>query len=295
MSILRQSRPALVTIATLIGVGLVLLAFQAALGSGGHTAQARSPEFLAWSAAASVGVVVYAFVFGRTVRMVRPASRASLAVSLVAYVIVCGFVLAALTGHGPPGGLDTVRLVMRPLYGVAEIAAAPSVLTVWLVHARLRQVDDTLRRAQPEGLLTELVSAKADLGRCLAALSLIASTGLINTAVLRKAYLAQGMAPELFPSTTVLLYGAGLTAIVALIYVPAYLRWRDEAAELVKAVYPTPADARPSEDWANGRARLRELIGIDVPVSKTLAAAFGILAPLATSLLSVYLPELKPG
>jgi hypothetical protein len=294
MSLSRQVRPALVTIGALAGLVVVLSGFQLALGSGGHTSQARTPEFFTWSAFASMGVVGYAFVFLRTVRMVRPLSRASLAVSLAAYAVVCGIVLAALTGHGPPGGLPTVGFVMPPLYLVAEIAAAPSVLTVWLVHARLRQLDDTLRQAEPAGALAHLVSAKADLGRCLSALSLIASTGLVNTAMLRRAYLAQGMKPEVFPATTVLLYGAGVTAIVALIYIPVHLRWRDSALTLVETVYPVPADARPSEDWMNGRVRLRDLAGVDAPLTRTLSAAFGILAPLATSLVGVYLPGLKP-
>lgn len=290
MPLSHQVRPALVTIAALAGLVAVVTAIQLGLASGGHAAEARSPEFFTWSASAAIGVVVYAFVFLRTLRMVRPPSRVSLVVSLVAYLGVCLFVLAALTGHGPPGGLPTIRLVMPPLYAVAEVAAAPSVLTVWLVHARLRQ----LERAEPASALAQLVTAKADLGRCLTALSLIASTGLVNTALLRAAYLAHGMQPEAFPATTVLLFGAGVTAIVALVCIPVHLRWRDAALALVDAVYPLPADARPTEDWANGRARLRDLAGVDAPVTKTLSVAFGILAPLATSLLGVYLPGLKP-
>ncbi|WP_196425758.1 hypothetical protein [Amycolatopsis camponoti] len=283
------------TIAALAGLILVLESFQLGLGAGGHAAQARAPEFLAWSTFASIGVIGYAFVFLRTVRLVRPLSRASLVMSLVAYLAVCGVVLFALSGHGPPGGLETVRRVMPPLYAVAEVAAAPSVLTVWFVHTRLRQLDTALLRGKPGDVLVQVVSLKTELGRCLTALSFIASTGLVNTALLRKAYLTEGMKPEVFPATTVLLYGAGVTAIVTLIYVPAHLRWRDHAVALVEAVYPVPADARPTEDWADGRARLRELAGVDAPLTKTLAAAFGILAPLVTSLFGVLLPGLKAG
>ncbi|MFE9689135.1 hypothetical protein [Micromonospora sp. NPDC005806] len=297
MSLIRQSRPALATVAALAGIVGVQRTVQAALGSRGHTAVAQSPEFLAWSAFVSVSVVIYIHVFVRTVRVVRPPSRAVLAVSIIAYLLVGGVVLKLLTGHGPAGTLDTVPLVMRPLYAVAEVAAAPAVIGLWLVHARLRQVDHLLEQwpERSDPVLTELLRSRTDLRRCLAGLSLIASTALINTAALRKAHLAYGLRPEQFPSALVLLYGAAVTAIVALIYVPAFLAWRERATNLISTVYPVPADARPSEEWTSGRARLSDLVGVDATVAKTLGAAFGILAPLATSLLSVYIPELKPG
>jgi hypothetical protein len=297
VSLIRQSRPALATVAALAGLLAVLLTVQAALGSGGHTAVARSPEYFAWSAFVSVGVVIYVQVFVRTVRVVRPPSRAVLAVSVIAYLLVGGAVLTMLTGHGPAGTLETVPLVMRPLYAVAEVAGAPAVIGLWLVHARLHQVDHLLRQwpERSDGVLAELLTSRTDLGRCLAGLSLIASTGLINTAALRKAHLAHGLQPEQFPSAFVLLYGAAVTAIVALIYVPAFLAWRERATNLINTVYAVPADARPSEEWTSGRARLSELVGVDATVAKTLTAAFGILAPLATSLLSIYIPGLKPG
>jgi hypothetical protein len=297
VSLIRQSRPAVATVVTLAVLFTVLLVVQSALRSGGNAEVARSPEFFIWSAFVSVSVVIYVQVFVRTVGFVRPPSRAVLLTSIVAYLLVGAAVFVTLTGHGPAGTVETVPLVMRPLYGVAEVAAAPAVLGLWLVHARLHQLDVELRKwpEGSEGVLAELLTSRINLGRCLSGLSLIASTGLINTAALRNAYLAHGLRAEKFPSSSVLLYGAAVTAIVALIYVPAFLSWRERANHLIDTVYPVPADARPTEEWADGRARLSQLLGADTTIGTTLGAASTILAPLAVSLLGIYIPELRSG
>lgn len=296
-SLIRQSRPAIATVVALAGLFGVLLAIQAALGSGGNAVVASSSEFFNWSAFVSVSVVIYVQLFIRTIGLVRPPSTAVLAVSIVAYLFVAAVVFMMLTGDGPERRLETVPLVMRPLYAVAEIAAAPAVLGLWLTHARLQQFDQQFLEwpQRSDALLAELVTSRTNLGRCLMALSLIASTGLINTAALRTAYLAHGVSAAAFPSSAVLLYGVAITAIVALIYVPAFLAWRERVIHVIDTVYPVPEDARPTEEWMNGRTRLRELLGADATIGKTLGAASGILAPLAVSLLGVYIPELQSG
>jgi hypothetical protein len=285
---MRQASAAVVTIASLVGLTIVFTVVQWVLGWGGHIATARSPEYITWSAVVSVGVVIYWHVFARTRAHVCAPSRGALAISVVAYVILAVLVLFLLTGRASVGPLPTVPWLMRPLYLVAEFCAAPAALTLWLAHTRLQQI-----HLDAHGALDDLLTVRADIGRSLTGLSLIVSTGLINTAVLRQAQLVHGLKPELFPTTLVLVYGAVLTGIVALIYIPAFLAWRDRAIALINVVYPVPKDARPTEEWSGGRTRLTELISPDVTVGKTVRAALGILAPLATGLLAYYLPELK--
>jgi hypothetical protein len=280
----RRAGAAVSTIAALAGAGLVLGVVQWVLGWGGHTATARSPEYLTWAGVVAVGVVIYWHVFARTRAHIGAPSRTALALSIIAYVVVAGLVIFLLTGRAPAGTLPTVPWVMRPLYLVAEFCAAPAVLTLWLVRPRLRQI-----RLDATGALDALLTIRADIGRSLAGLSLIVSSALVNTAVLRQAHLAHGLKPEVFPPTLVLAYGAALTGIVTLIYVPAILTWRDHAFALIDKVYPIPKDARPSEEWAAGRARLTELVGPDVTVGKTVRAALGVLAPFATGLLAYLL------
>lgn len=79
---MRQAGAAVVTIVALAGAGVVLFIVQWMLGWGGHTAVARSPEYLTpWAAAVSVGVVIYWHVSARTRVHVRAPSRAALVVS----------------------------------------------------------------------------------------------------------------------------------------------------------------------------------------------------------------------
>lgn len=283
---MRQAGPAVATIAALAGAGVVLALVQWALGRGGHTGVARSPEYLVWAGCVSVGVVIYWHVFARTRTHVRAPSRTALAISVVAYVIVALLVNFLLTGRGPAGTLPTVPWVMRPLYLVAEFCAAPAVLTLWLTRPRLDRIS-----LSEDGALDGLLTIRTDMGRSLTGLSIIVSSGLINTAVLRHAHVAHGLDPKLFPTTFVLGYGAVLTGIVALIYVPAFLAWRDRALALIDTVYPLPKDGRPTEEWSDGRARLTTLISLDATVGKTVHAALGILAPLLTGLLAYYLPQ----
>lgn len=283
---MRQAGAAVATIVGLAGAGVVLFIVQWMLGWGGHTAVARSPEYLIWAASVSVGVVIYWHVFARTRAHVRAPSRAALAVSVVAYVIVALLVQFLLTGRAPAGTLPTVPWVMRPLYAVAEFCAAPAVLTLWLARPRLQQL-----ALHEHGALDSLLTIRADIGRSLTGLSLIVSSGLVNTAILRQAHIAHGLEPELYPTTLVLAYGAALSGIVALIYIPAFLAWRDQAIALINTVYPIPEDARPTEEWSTGRARLADLISPDVTVGKTVSAALGILAPFVAGVLAYYLPQ----
>ncbi len=90
-----------------------------------------------------------------------------------------------------------------------------------------------------------------------------------------------------------LLYGAFFTVISMALYIPVFVAWRTRCRSFVDRIYPLPADARPAEDWTSGRARLGQLLGIEQTVAKNLTAAFGLLSPLATSVLSVVITSPK--
>lgn len=51
---------------------------------------------------------------------------------------------------------------------------------------------------------------------------------------------------------------------------------------MINTEYPIPKDARPTEEWSSGRARLAELVSPDVTVGKTVSTALGIPSPLDT-------------
>jgi hypothetical protein len=255
-----------------------------------------------WSALISMTTVLYGVLFVRSI----PLSRGWKSVGVpawqpvVAYTLLGITILVFLWGQFTPEPFpQTNNLpVTRGMLLLGLVAAAPAVLGLWLVYARLRVIAEVLKGDLPlvrraDEVLADLLGCRQTLSTCLAVLSLLVTAALIDTGGLRRALLRHGLPDQRFPAELVLLYGAFFTLVTLLIYVPAYVTWRSRAHDFTDAVYPLPPDARPEEDWSTGRTRLIQLLGADAPVSKNLTAAFGILAPLATSVLSVVVPGLK--
>lgn len=187
-----------------------------------------------------------------------------------------------------------VRSSLLVLAGLA--ASGPAVVGMWQVYARLRDVSAALlgrnRRWTPPKLLEELRGAWADAQRCLGALGVVVATAIVLNGAFRNTLLAAGFKEERLPASVVLVYGAIFTVLGLIVYVPLYLAWRSRVSAFMDRLYPLPADARPSEAWTSGRARLQTLLGADITLGKNLTAAAGILAPLVTSLLAVFIPKI---
>jgi hypothetical protein len=300
---MRHLLPALTTLSSLAGFVAVVFVVQAVLAHGGHGAVARSPEFLLWSALIAVTVVVYGLLFTWSLPLAA-GWRRLIAVPvwqpLALYVALGSCVLVFLWVALAPAPYSQVNNapITRGMLVLGLVAAAPTVLGLWLIYARLRLVAQLLagetsvtRRA--DDLLADLLGCRQGMSSCLAFMSIIVSTALVDAGALRKALLSHGVTEKQFPAEAVLLYGAFFTLITLLIYVPAFLTWRSRALAFVDVLYPLPADARPSEGWTADRARLIQLLGTEAAVSKNVTSAFGILAPLGTSVLSVVIPGLN--
>lgn len=289
---------------TLSAVGVFVLGgwlTQLALGLRGNRELAGTPEFTLWSALVAATVAVYVLAFSQSAPLAlrwREISGVPLWQPLMIYAVLAALVLGFLWKANAVADLPptTVVPISRTLTALGVIAVGPSVLGLWLAYTRLRRVSDLLDGrgpATPAGaVLTELLDCRDVLRRCLAVMSLIVSTAMIDAGALRKAFLAGGAAEDQFPAEAVLLYGSLFTGIFVLIYVPAFLAWRRRCFRLVDLLYPVPADARAGEEWTAGRTRQIQVLGADAGVAKNLTAAFGILAPLATSALSIAVPGL---
>lgn len=86
-----------------------------------------------------------------------------------------------------------------------------------------------------------------------------------------------------------LTFGGVLTAITALIFVPAYVAWQERASELRDALHPVPEDGRPEHDWFQARDDLDALLATRASAGRVLATALGVLAPLMASVVSALL------
>jgi hypothetical protein len=80
-----------------------------------------------------------------------------------------------------------------------------------------------------------------------------------------------------------------LTALTALIFVPAYVAWQERVSELRGTLHPVPQDGRLAHDWMQARDDLDTLLAARASAGRVLATAFGVLAPLLASVVSALL------
>lgn len=261
-------------------------------------------EFGVWSALVAGSAVVFALLFFQALplatgwRAAGVRGRGPVLCYVAFAVAIMAFLWAG--GGGPLAQFRPAAVlpVSRVLVLLALVAAAPTVLGLWLVNTRLRRISEALTAptdppTRADAVLADLIDCRRATGVCLTVLATIVTVAVVDSGAQRKAFLATGIPPEKFPPEWVLLYGALFTAISLLLYVPTYVTWRSRCMLFVDQCYPLPADARPTAEWAEGRTRLISALGAEVTVAKSLTAAFGLLAPLAVSVLSVVVPGLK--
>lgn len=289
----------------LVGLGLfagVAFAVQWVLIQRGDARTAQSADFKIWSEMVGAMIVVYAAVFVTNIDLARRwgSAKGWAVIVIVIYLVAAGLVFAVwhLPGSPPPSRplQEGTGLVSPIVYLIAVIGGAPTALGLGWEYAWLRHVSQVFESRTPPiqavDLLAGLIDARKNLQRCLVAMSSGVSVTVLGTGALRNAWLANGVPAKEVPPSQVLLFGALFTAAFAVAYIPAFLSLRRCANRFVDALYPLPVDARPSEAWTSGRLRLQQLIGADSTVSKNLTAAFGILAPLATSIAGTFIQEL---
>lgn len=260
-------------------------------------------EFGVWSALIAASAVVFVLLFFHALPLAigwREAGANGLG-PLLCYAAFAAVIMAFLwAGDGPIAQLrPTAALtVSKLLVLLALTAAAPTVLGLWLVNTRLLRISEALSAptdppTRAEAVLADLIDCRRAIGVCLTVLATIITIAVVDSGAQRKAFLATRIPAEKFPPEWVLLYGALFTAISLLLYVPTFVAWRTRCLLFVDQCYPLPADARPTAEWVEGRTRLISVLGADVTVGKSLTTAFGLLAPLAVSVLSVVVPGLK--
>ena len=137
-----------------------------------------------------------------------------------------------------------------------------------------------------------LLDLRAYLQRFITLLGAMVTLAALAKGALRQAILATGGNASEFPPEYVLLQGAYFTGLLALVYIPTYSILAAVGADLVDSVYPVTA---PDLDWDNlsewqaNRKSLEELLQLRSGAIHNLRASVSILAPVATSVVSVLL------
>jgi hypothetical protein len=197
----------------------------------------------------------------------------------------------------PDSNLAHHDLKMALVNLVAMIVALVAVAGIWYVREAF-EVAFTGKGAggRPEGSATEsirvLLDLRADLQRFITLLGAMVALGTLAKGALRQAILATGGHPEAFPADYVLLQGTYFTGLLALVYIPTYTVYSKIGANLVDSLYPI---AEPNLDpenlsrWQGNRKGLEELLQLRTGALDNLRASVSILAPVATSVVTVLL------
>jgi hypothetical protein len=171
----------------------------------------------------------------------------------------------------------------RLVYLAAAVAVVPGVVAMYRVGAGC---------ARGEGRLADLVTWRAILRSQLAALGALVALGTLSTGALRNSILTVAPADaDRFPAEYVLLFGAALTMILALAYIPPSQRLRERAQALIDEAFPLPTE--PTGNWQQnlqGRRDLAELLRVDDTPGRSIQNALIIGGPLISSALGLLIP-----
>jgi hypothetical protein len=285
-------------LAALASSGATLLLLR--LGSG-HTQASRRfaalPQFdvWVWIYAAEVGIAAALGIasFPAFLLLARATGRRATAFAVAAWPVLGILVLL----FGPQAvGNDPLWLATGRSIGVNVIAGVfitPSFAGLLLVQTRLsalaRETASAVNEGKAGGLVVELASLRTAMLRFLTTFAAAITVGLLALGALRAAVLASGTPAANVPPLRLLTYGGVLTAITALIFVPAYVAWQERASELRDTLHPVPEDGRPAHDWFQARDDLDALLATRASAGRVLATAFGVLGPLLASVVSTLL------
>ena len=270
------------------------------LGSG-HTQASRRfaalPQFdvWVWIYAAEVGIAAALGIasFPAFLVLTRATGRRATTFAVAAWPVLGMLVLL----FGPQAvGNDPLWLATGRSIGVNVIAGVfitPSFAGLLLIQTRLsalaRETASAVNEGKAGGLVVELAWLRTAMLRFLTTFAAAITVGLLALGALRSAVLASGTPAANVPPLRLLTYGGVLTAITALIFVPAYVAWQERASELRDTLHPVPEDGRPAHDWFQARDDLDALLATRASAGRVLATAFGVLAPLLASVVSALL------
>ena len=285
-------------LAALACTGATLLLLR--LGSGHTPASQRFaalPQFDVWiwiyaaevGTAAALGIASFPAFRLLAQATGRRATVRALAVWPVLGVLVLLFGPSAV-GHIPLwlGAGRTIAVNV-----IAGVFITPSFAGLLLVQTRLsalaRETASAVDEGKAGGLIIELSWLRTAMMRFLITFAATITAGLLALGALRLALLAFGTPAAHVPPLRLLTYGGVLTAITALIFVPAYVAWQERVSDLRDTLHPVPEDGRTTHDWIQARDDLDTLLIARASVGRVLGTAFGVLAPLTASVISALL------
>jgi hypothetical protein len=249
----------------------------------------------------------------------------------IGYLVVALLLVAALAGILVFGGAPSRPVASLPVEHIiwrtrgvlvtGFLAMVPWLALVWLAHAECFQVKSTLQQLSPwpvsptdhadDGVdgrpgdagvepirqtIEQLQRLWRLMTRCVGAAATTIVVAIVTSGALRTAFLAYAPRRSAeFPASTVLLFGLLFALLQAAIGLPLITSWRARARSLVDVVYPVRFGVRAADGWLSDRQQLEQLLHLDVPLLRNPLTALSLFAPLLTSVLAVFIPQLTSG
>lgn len=143
-------------------------------------------------------------------------------------------------------------------------------------------------------LIAVLRRLRAQLQFFLAATGALVGAATLVAGALRNAVIAwsQEEADHL-PVEHVVVFGLSLTIFLAAIYLPVYVTLEERGRAFVEGALPMPSDRIPNDDWLSERQRLEAILQLGIRPVESFRSGVAILAPLAGSLISTFLPSVR--
>jgi hypothetical protein len=262
---------------------------------------AAHPEFTVWiwilAAESAAAAAAAAITMWPSFRILCRATGAwSFWGALLTWLVVGAALLASPKPITGPGHLHLWLFAVRLL--VVSIAIGclltPCVVGMLLVQPRLaalRAETPTTVGAKHAGhIVVELLWLRAALQRFLISFAVIITGAVLSAGAARRALIADGGQAQNYPLVGILIYGGVATLASALIFVPTYISWQQQAVNTRDMLYPVPENGQPDPEWHQARNDFDALLSARRSAASVLSAAFVILTPLLGSLVTALIP-----
>ena len=302
--------PALTTIVFVLGVvaAAALLSWVTQLGSDTDENLVESGPFRTWVAVAAFAVVAFVDTLLAGVRELRSDRLRSSSLSAKVYgwlfLVFAAIVVIALRNGGkggPPVDVQYWYAISLGLLLLGATAAGPWVVLVWGSHdvlssyrARILALPSATSTTTPSSDLDDMMALLLDIRKLIAAavgrLLILVLGAVLLSGALRAALVPRFISEEEFPASAVLIYGAFFTVMLSLAVLPLMRAWRQTATMLLDQAYPVRVAT--SADDAAARDRMAQRLNIDGALFTSPVTLTSLLAPLVTSFLAVFIPQI---
>jgi hypothetical protein len=195
-------------------------------------------------------------------------------------------IVGALFGATPAYDFSAHETKISIIEALGVVVALGGAAAVTLTYVA---IDDAAAREGPVSgeEVRRYFELRASLLQLLAVEGSIISAAILATSALRHAVITATQAESSFPKEVLLAYGTYLSAMVALLYGPAYARLLELGRRLRDRMVDVDAAGTPLPDLLERRAKVGALLDLDVSASTSFRSAVLILTPLSSSLIGL--------